>query len=224
MNIIIAIDGHAGCGKSTTAKRVAQQLNYVYIDSGAMYRAVTHYFIHHQVNWDNTAEVQKALRNIHISFKLNPEGKQETYVNNLNVEAQIRTLQVSDKVSDVSTIAEVRKFLVAQQQAMGTEKGIVMDGRDIGTVVFPKAELKVFMTADMNTRALRRQEELAQKGEQIDLDTIIENLRTRDYLDSTRKEGPLKKAKDAIVINTTDLSIEQQVEKVVELAKQRIGV
>lgn len=222
MKITIAIDGHAGCGKSTTAKQVAKELNYVYIDSGAMYRAVTYFFIQKGVKWDNLDEVKNALKNIKIEFKKEKDGKQFTILNGRNIEKKIRTYQISDKVSDVSTIKAVRKFLVAQQQELGKKKGIVMDGRDIGTVVFPDAELKVFMTADMEERALRRQKELRDKGESISLEAILENLRSRDYIDSTRKEGPLKKAKDAIVINTTKLTIKDQSKKVVKLAKKRL--
>lgn len=223
MKITIAIDGHAGCGKSTTAKKVAKLLNYLYIDSGAMYRAVTHYFLQNQVLWENPDAVETALAQIKISFEMGAEGKQATFLNGKNVEKYIRTLQVSDKVSEISSIVAVRNFLVKQQRSMGENKGIVMDGRDIGTVVFPEAELKIFMTADLKTRALRRQKELAKKEDHIELDVIIENLRSRDYLDAIRKEGPLKKAADAIVINTTALSIKAQTKKVLQLSRACIA-
>lgn len=223
MKITIAIDGHAGCGKSTTAKKVAKLLNYLYIDSGAMYRAVTHYFLQNQVLWENPDAVETALAQIKISFEMGAEGKQATFLNGKNVEKYIRTLQVSDKVSEISSIVAVRNFLVKQQRSMGENKGIVMDGRDIGTVVFPEAELKIFMTADLKTRALRRQKELAKKEDHIELDVIIENLRSRDYLDAIRKEGSLKKAADAIVINTTALSIKAQTKKVLQLSRACIA-
>lgn len=223
MKITIAIDGHAGCGKSTTAKKVAKLLNYLYIDSGAMYRAVTHYFLQNQVLWENPDAVETALAQIKISFEMGAEGKQSTFLNGKNVEKYIRTLQVSDKVSEISSIVAVRNFLVKQQRSMGENKGIVMDGRDIGTVVFPEAELKIFMTADLKTRALRRQKELAKKEDHIELDVIIENLRSRDYLDAIRKEGSLKKAADAIVINTTALSIKAQTKKVLQLSRACIA-
>lgn len=223
MKITIAIDGHAGCGKSTTAKKVAKLLNYLYIDSGAMYRAVTHYFLQNQVLWENPDAVETALAQIKISFEMGAEGKQSTFLNGKNVEKYIRTLQVSDKVSEISSIVAVRNFLVKQQRSMGESKGIVMDGRDIGTVVFPEAELKIFMTADLKTRALRRQKELAKKEDHIELDVIIENLRSRDYLDAIRKEGPLKKAADAVVINTTALSIKAQTKKVLQLSRACIA-
>jgi len=222
MKIVIAIDGHAGCGKSTTAKKVAKAFNYLFIDSGAMYRAVTYFFIQNYINWEKEEDVLKALQSIEIEFKRDESGKQLTYLNGKNIEKKIRTHQISDKVSDVSTIVAVRQFLVAQQQNMGKQKGIVMDGRDIGTVVFPDAELKVFMTADMEERAIRRQKELEKKGESIPLEVILENLRSRDYIDSTRKEGPLKKADDAIVINTTNLKIEEQTKQIIKLAKKLI--
>ncbi len=222
MKIVIAIDGHAGCGKSTTAKKVAKAFNYLFIDSGAMYRAVTYFFIQNYINWEKEEDVLKALQSIEIEFKRDESGKQLTYLNGKNIEKKIRTHQISDKVSDVSTIVAVRQFLVAQQQNMGKQKGIVMDGRDIGTVVFPDAELKVFMTADMEERAIRRQKELEKKGESIPLEVILENLRSRDYIDSTRKEGPLKKADDAIVINTTNLTIEEQTKQIIKLAKKLI--
>lgn len=216
--IIIAIDGYSACGKSTTAKEVAAILGYRYIDSGAMYRAVTVYFLEHHVSLTNPKEVTKALHNIHISFKVNAKGISETYLNNLNVEKEIRRMRVSENVSPVSAIKEVRAAMVEQQRRMGKEKGIVMDGRDIGTVVFPKAELKFFMTADILVRAFRRQRELLADDRLVDLDLVIENIQKRDQIDTTRAESPLRQASDAIVIDTTHITIDEQVDEVIRLA------
>lgn len=216
--IVIAIDGYSACGKSTTAKDVATILGYRYIDSGAMYRAVTVYFLEHHVSLSNPKEIAKALQNINISFKVNSKGITETYLNNLNVEKEIRRMRVSENVSPVSAIREVRVAMVEQQRKLGKEKGIVMDGRDIGTVVFPKAELKFFMTADMLVRAFRRQRELLALDRLVDLDTVIENIESRDRIDTTRAESPLRKADDAIVIDTTHITIDEQVDEVVRTA------
>lgn len=218
--IVIAIDGFSACGKSTTAKEVARVLGYRYIDSGAMYRAVTLYFLEHHVALSNPKEVLKALDAIHVSFHVNAKGVSETYLNNLNVEKEIRRMRISDNVSPVSAIKEVRVAMVAQQRRMGKEKGIVMDGRDIGTVVFPEAELKFFMTADMLVRAFRRQLELLEKDMLVDLDDVIKNIEQRDKIDTTRTESPLRKADDAIIIDTTHITIEEQVDEVV---RQAIG-
>jgi CMP/dCMP kinase len=218
--IVIAIDGYSACGKSTTAKEVARILGYRYIDSGAMYRAVTLYFLEHHVALSNPKEVLKALDAIHVSFHVNAKGVSETYLNNLNVEKEIRRMRISDNVSPVSAIKEVRVAMVAQQRRMGKEKGIVMDGRDIGTVVFPEAELKFFMTADMLVRAFRRQLELLEKDMLVDLDDVIKNIEQRDKIDTTRTESPLRKADDAIIIDTTYITIEEQVDEVV---RQAIG-
>lgn len=216
--IIIAIDGFSGCGKSTTAKDVAKQLGYRYIDTGAMYRAVTLYCLRNEIDLENKELIQQILKDIVIDFRFNQTlKKSETYLNDENVEEEIRKMYVSENVSKVSAIAEVRTAMVAQQQAMGNEKAIVLDGRDIGTVVFPSAELKVFMTTDVKVRAQRRYEELIEKGENVTLESIIHNLEERDFIDSNRKESPLKKAEDAYEIDTTYLSIEQQVEKVISL-------
>jgi CMP/dCMP kinase len=219
--IIIAIDGFSACGKSTTAKEVAKELNYRYIDSGAMYRAVTLFFMEHHVALTNPKEVAKALRDIHISFPL-INGQSETFLNGINVERAIRKMKISERVSEVSAIKDVRMAMVEQQRKMGKEKGIVMDGRDIGTVVFPQAELKVFLTADMLVRAFRRQRELLEKDDLVDIDDIIENLTKRDQVDSTRAESPLKKAPDAISIDTTHITIEEQVDEVIRLALTRM--
>jgi cytidylate kinase len=218
--IIIAIDGYSACGKSTTAKEVARILGYRYIDSGAMYRAVTLYFLDHHVALSNPKEVARALQNIKIAFHVNSKGITETYLNGLNVEKDIRKMKVSQHVSPVSTIKEVRLAMVEQQRKMGKEKGIVMDGRDIGTVVFPEAELKFFMTADMLVRAFRRQKELLDNDKLVDLDTVIENIQQRDKIDTTREESPLRQAADAIVIDTTHITIDEQVDEVV---RQAIG-
>ena len=219
--IIVAIDGHSACGKSTTARNVARELGYAYIDTGAMYRAVTYYFINHHVALTNPREVREALNNIKIHFEP-VGGKNCTFLNGLNIENQIRSMDVSNMVSEVSAIAEVRKEMVNQQRMMGRRKGVVMDGRDIGTVVFPDAELKIFMTADMDIRAERRQRELLDKGELLDLDEIRENLEKRDYLDAHRDESPLKQAEDAVVVDTSGMTLEEQVERVVGLAREKI--
>lgn len=216
--IVIAIDGYSACGKSTTAKEVAKILGYRYIDSGAMYRAVTVYFLEHHVSLSNPKEIAKALQNINISFKVNSKGITETYLNNLSVEKEIRRMRVSENVSPVSAIREVRVAMVEQQRKLGKDKGIVMDGRDIGTVVFPKAEMKFFMTADILVRAFRRQRELLMLDRLVDLDSVIENIEKRDTIDTTRTESPLRKADDAVVIDTTHITIDEQVDEVIRLA------
>ncbi len=216
--IIIAIDGYSACGKSTTAKEVARILGYKYIVSGAMYRAVTLYFLEHHVSLTNPKEIAKALQQISISFKVNSKGITETYLNSLSVEKDIRRMKVSENVSQVSAIKEVRVAMVEQQRRLGKEKGIVMDGRDIGTVVFPKAELKFFMTADILVRAFRRQKELLLLDRLVDLDEVIENIQKRDQIDSTRKESPLVKAETATLIDTTHITIDEQVDEVIRMA------
>lgn len=216
--MVIAIDGYSACGKSTTAKEVARILGYRYIDSGAMYRAVTLYFLDNHVSLSNPKEILKALSQIHIAFKVNSKGMSETYLNNLNVEKEIRKMRISEKVSPVSAIKDVRIAMVEQQRRMGKEKAIVMDGRDIGTVVFPNAELKFFMTADMVVRAIRRQKELLENDRLVDLDEVIENIAQRDKIDTTRKESPLRQAPDAIVIDTTHITVDEQVDEVVRQA------
>jgi len=215
--LVIAIDGYSACGKSTTAKEVARILGYRYIDTGAMYRAVTLYFLDHHVALTNPKEINRALEQIHISFKNNSKGISETYLNGLNVEHDIRTMRVSDCVSPVSAIKEVRVAMVEQQRRMGKEKAVVLDGRDIGTVVFPNADLKLFMTADVMVRAQRRQQELMLKDQLVDLDDVIENIRQRDLIDTTRAESPLRQAEDALVIDTTNITVEEQVDEVVRL-------
>ncbi len=216
--IIIAIDGFSACGKSTTAKEAAKSLGYRYIDSGAMYRAVTYYFLEHHVALTNPREVSKALGEIKIEFHVSPKGVSETFLNGLNVEKKIRKMRISENVSQVSAIKEVRVAMVEQQRKLGRDRGIVMDGRDIGTVVFPDAELKLFLTADILVRAWRRQQELLEKDEMIELDAIVANLKKRDEIDSTRAESPLVKADEAIELDTTHVTIEEQVDELLRLA------
>ncbi|MFL0684558.1 cytidylate kinase [Algoriphagus aquaeductus] len=221
--IVIAIDGYSGCGKSSTAKAVAKDLGFTYIDSGAMYRATTLHFLTNYLSPSNPHDVEKGLKSLEITFQINPDTrKQETYLNGLNVEDEIRTMRVSERVSEVATIKEIRKELVAQQQRLGRKKGVVMDGRDIGSVVFPDAELKIFMTADLETRAARRQQELLEKGELVDLEEIKKNLAERDRVDSSRAESPLTKMPDAIEIDTSKLAFAEQVAQIVGLAKEVI--
>jgi CMP/dCMP kinase len=221
--IVIAIDGYSACGKSTTAIEVAKELNYRYIDSGAMYRAVTLYFLDHLVALTNPREVEKALREIHLSFHVNSKGVSEIFLNGINVEKPIRKMRVSENVSQVSVIKDVRDAMVALQRKFGKEKGIVMDGRDIGTVVFPDAELKLFLSADILVRAFRRQRELLERDDMVDIDSIIENLEKRDKIDSTRKESPLMKASDAIAIDTTHITIDEQVDEVIRQALSKMA-
>jgi cytidylate kinase len=216
--IIIAIDGYSACGKSTTAKEVAKELNYRYIDSGAMYRAVTKYFLDHHISITNPKEVEKALNDIRITFVISSKGISETFLNGINVELAIRKMKISENVSQVSALKEVRVAMVQQQRKLGKEKGIVMDGRDIGTVVFPDAELKVFLTADMLVRAFRRQKELLEKNDLVDIDEIVDNLTKRDQIDSTRKESPLVRAENATLIDTTHITIDEQVDEVIRMA------
>ena len=222
--IIIAIDGYSACGKSTTAKEVARELGYKYIDSGAMYRAVTLYFLDHLVSFTNPKEITKALQNISLSFRVNPKGNTDIFLNGINVEKAIRKMRISENVSQASIIKEVRDAMVALQRNFGKEKGIVMDGRDIGTVVFPNAELKIFLTADVLVRAFRRQRELLEREELIDIDSIVENLKKRDQIDSTRKESPLIQAGDAALIDTTHITVDEQVDEVLRQALSRIVV
>lgn len=221
--IIIAVDGFSGCGKSTTAKSVASALGYSYIDSGAMYRAVTLYFDQNYINLTDTKKILKALDNIHITFEFNSKiGGSETFLNGLNVEEEIRTMYISERVSAVSAIPEVRHAMVQLQQKLGKKGGIVMDGRDIGTTVFPKAELKIFVVADMMIRAKRRQDELADKGDLVTLDDVIKNLSERDRIDSTRAESPLRRADDAKDLDTSYLTIDEQVDIVMHLATSKM--
>lgn len=213
--ITIAIDGFSSCGKSTMAKDLAREVGYIYIDSGAMYRAVTLYSIENGIfdgDIIDTEKLKKEIGNIHISFRLNKEGRPETYLNDVNVEDKIRSMSVSSKVSPISTLDFVRKEMVAQQQSMGAKKGIVMDGRDIGTTVFPNAELKIFVTATPEIRARRRYDELKAKGQEASFDEILENVKQRDYIDQHRDVSPLRKADDALLLDNTNLTIAQQKE------------
>jgi cytidylate kinase len=218
--IIIAIDGYSSCGKSTLAKALAVQLGYNYIDSGAMYRAITLYFLRNSVAMNSHTEVMEAINNINLSFVFNEHRQaSDIYLNDENAEPYIRDMLVSDKVSEVAAIKEVRTFAVKQQQQMGTKKGIVMDGRDIGTTVFPDAELKLFMTADAEVRVMRRFMELYENNHAITIEEVRHNLELRDYIDTTREESPLRKAEDAILLDNSTLSREEQLEMVLDMVK-----
>lgn len=213
--IIIAIDGFSSCGKSTMAKDLAREIGYVYVDTGAMYRAVTLYALRNKLfNADNTVnveELEKQMKNITISFKFNAEtGRPDTYLNNELVEKEIRSLEVSSHVSPIAAVPFVRTAMVAQQQRMGEQKGIVMDGRDIGTTVFPQAELKIFVTASAEVRAQRRYDELQAKGMPADYADILKNVEERDYIDSHREVSPLRKADDAIELDNSNMTIAEQ--------------
>jgi cytidylate kinase len=222
--ITIAIDGFSSCGKSTLAKELAKELGYIYVDTGAMYRSATLYFIRNEVALDNEEQIVEALDNINISFQVNADKSCNTILNGENVEEEIRGMEVSNMVSPVATVSTVRKAMVAQQRKMGENKGVVMDGRDIGTVVFPYAELKIFLNADTEIRAKRRLDEMHAKGIEIKFQEIKKNLKDRDRIDSTRKDSPLRKAFDAIEIDNTDMSREAQLEHVLDLAKRIIKV
>ena len=215
--IIIALDGYSGTGKSSTAKEVAKALGYTYIDSGAMYRATTFYFLENEIDVNDIEQVNQALNQIKISFSDN-----HVLLNGVDISDEIRTMRINENVSMVSAIKEVRVAMVSQQQQIGEERGIVMDGRDIATVVFPDAELKVFMIANADVRAERRQRELAEKGIHEELNVIKMNLLDRDKIDSSRAESPLKKADDAVEVDTSYLTFDEQVHKIVELAKDVI--
>jgi CMP/dCMP kinase len=214
--IIVAIDGYSACGKSTLAKAIAKKLHYAYLDTGAMYRAVTLYFLNNGIDIYDTAGIEEALQNIEIHFERTPEGN-SVFLNGENVEAEIRTMRISEFVSPVSTLPLVRRALVAQQQKMGAQKGIVMDGRDIGTVVFPNAELKLFLTASADIRAQRRFDELKAKGQETEMGLIKENLKSRDFIDSTRADSPLRQADDAVLIDNSFLTPEQQLDYALEI-------
>ena len=227
MKILIAIDGHSSCGKSTMAKELAKAAHYKYIDSGAMYRAVTLYCLQKGFFNDNVLNLE-AIRNtiedIRISFRFNRKtGSSDTYMNEENVEKQIRSMAVADKVSTVAAVGFIREAMVKQQQAMGEDKGIVMDGRDIGTVVFPNAELKLFVTARPKVRAQRRFDELIVKGEIVNFEDILANIEKRDLIDSTRKDGPLQKAPDAVVLDNSDMTIAEQNAYLFRLFEQTVS-
>ncbi len=224
--IVIAIDGYSSCGKSTIAKELSKILTYKYVDTGAMYRAVTLYFIQNKVDYNNIDQVVKALDNIHITFKINANTQaQETFLNDENIENEIRVNpRVAGYVSDVSSISEVRRFLVKQQQALGKERAIIMDGRDIGTVVFPDAELKLFITADPNVRAQRRFDELQEKGKETTIEEVLANLTKRDYIDSHREDSPLMKADDAIEIDNSNINHQEQLDLILKLVNEKLGL
>ena len=222
--IIITLDGFSSCGKSTLARQLANELNYVFIDSGAMYRAITLYFLRQHVDWNNVKEVNKALSGITLYFQYNElTGQSDMYLNDENVEALIRDMLVSEHVSVVSAIKEVREFGVAQQQKMGKKKGIVMDGRDIGTTVFPKAELKIFVTADPAIRVERRFKELYLKNPNITIEEVKNNLEMRDYIDSNREFSPLRKAEDAVDLNNSNITREEQLAIALEWVNEKIA-
>lgn len=216
-NIVIAIDGYSSCGKSTVAKAVAKELNFVFVDSGAMYRAVTLYFLRHGIDFNDQSAVVEALDNIQIDFVPQVDSTADILLNGENVSEEIRAMAVSDKVSEVAAIKAVRTAMVAQQQALGSRRNIVMDGRDIGTTVFPDADLKIFMTADPEVRAARRYVELKAKGQSVSLDEIRENLAHRDHIDSTREESPLRQADDAVVLDNSAMNHDTQLQFVLDL-------
>lgn len=218
-NIIIAIDGFSSCGKSTMAKALAKRLNVVFVDSGAMYRAVALYFLQHDVDFQYSDQVVAALQDIQIDFVPDPE-RTIIHLNGEDVSEEIRSMSVSNKVSEVSAIKEVREAMVRLQQELGAKRSIIMDGRDIGTTVFPHADLKIFMTADPDVRAQRRFDELTAKGQQISMQEVKENLAHRDHIDSTREESPLRQAEDAVVLNNSNLNQEEQLEFVLDLVRQ----
>lgn len=224
--ITIAIDGFSSTGKSTVAKQLAKALGYVYVDTGAMYRAVTYYAMRNGLISEsdfNSEALIYQLPQINLSFKFNEAlGFAEVYLNDINIEKNIRTLEVSSYVSKVASVSEVRQKLVEQQKKMGKDKGVVMDGRDIGTVVFPDAELKLFMTASAETRAERRYQELIERGDKVEYKDVLKNVQERDYIDSNREDSPLTKADDAIEIDNSNLTLEEQFNKILRLAKMTI--
>ena len=216
--IIITIDGWSSCGKSTLAKQLAKSLGYVYIDSGAMYRAITLYFLRNHSDWTDPADVTEALKNITLHFEYNPKSEQsEIFLNEENVEYVIRDLVIAEKVSEVASVAAIRTFAVAQQQKMGIKKGLVMDGRDIGTTVFPDAQLKIFMTASISVRVDRRFNEMSLKNPYVKMEEVKTNLEMRDHIDSHREVSPLRQADDAILIDNTHISIEEQLDIALKL-------
>jgi cytidylate kinase len=222
--IIITVDGWSSCGKSTMARQLAKELNYIFIDSGAMYRAITLYFINNEINLSSSIDIENALKKISLKFVLNPEnGNNEIWLNEENIESLIRDMRIAERVSEVAALKSVREFAVAQQQLIGANKGIVMDGRDIGTAVFPSAELKIFMTADVSVRVYRRFKELIVKNPNITLEEVKANLEARDYADSNRAISPLRKADDAITLDNSELTPKEQLEHALNWAKQKIN-
>ncbi len=223
-NIIITIDGYSSCGKSTLAKQLADELEYLFIDSGAMYRAVTLYFLRNHVDWTDLQQVHNALQQINLSFTFNEDsGKCDMVLNDENVEYLIRDMVIAEKVSDISALEEVREFAVAEQRKIGKGKGIVMDGRDIGTTVFPKAELKIFMTAEPAVRVQRRYAEIVEKNPNITLEEIRKNLEMRDHIDTHREISPLRQADDAVVLDNSYLTMKEQFKIVLAWAREKIG-
>ena len=221
--IIVTIDGLSSCGKSTLARQLAKKLGYIFVDSGAMYRAITVYFLRNNVDFKNEKEIKQAIENISIDFNLNAQTeKSEIYLNGENVEYIIRDLVVAEKVSDVAAMKHVREFAVAAQQKLGKEKGLVMDGRDIGTTVFPHAEIKFFMTADETVRVERRFAEMSAKNPNITLEEVKNNIAMRDYIDSNREFSPLRKAEDAIELDNTNLSEKDQLDIALKMVKEKI--
>ncbi len=222
--INIAIDGYSSCGKSTIAKQSATSLNYIFIDSGAMYRAVTYYFLQHDVELENPKAVDETLQQITLDFKADGNENQVLYLNNQALNQELRDMSVSRVVSKVASLSPVRRFLVQQQQEISTQKGVVMDGRDIGTVVMPNAELKIFVTADKETRIERRYNELIVQGNSITREEVKQNLEHRDYVDTHRKDSPLVKANDALLLDNTHLTMEEQLNWVLEKAQKLINL
>jgi cytidylate kinase len=225
--IIIAIDGYSSTGKSTIAKRLANALDYAFIDTGAMYRAVTLFALEHKLIIEKEVKEEdlvQSLSGIQLQFRSNKDlGKSEMFLNGKNVDTEIRKMEVSENVSQIAVIKEVREKLVALQQQMGLDKGIVMDGRDIGTVVFPNAELKIFMTASPETRATRRYKELLDRGEEVTFEEVLKNVQERDHIDSTREVSPLRKAEDAIEFNNSDMGLDEQFERIYNYTLRVIG-
>jgi cytidylate kinase len=221
--IVITIDGYSSCGKSTLARELASKLNYIFVDSGALYRAITLYFLRNHIDWNNRKKVVESLKDIHLEFVYNPHTlKSDMYLNEENVEILIRDMLVNENVSNVSTVREVRHFAVAQQRRMGEKKGIVMDGRDIGTTVFPNAELKIFMTADTAVRVERRFKELFEKDPNITIEEVKNNLAMRDYIDSNREVSPLRRAEDALELDNSNLTAKEQLKIALKWAKEKI--
>ncbi len=219
--LIIAIDGHSSCGKSSLAKDLSKVLGYKYVDTGAMYRAVTYFLMEHNIDFSNISEIQKQLQFIDIEFK-NINHQNRTFLNGIDIEDKIRSMDISRNVSKVATISAIRSFLVNQQRKMGEKGGLVMDGRDITTVVFPNAEIKIFLTANLETRSIRRYKELKEKGMKVSYEEIESNLKERDFIDSNRKDSPLRKADDAIVFDNSYVTREEQLAMILALAKIRI--
>jgi cytidylate kinase len=221
--IIIAIDGYSSCGKSTLAKQLAKELHYIYADSGAMYRTVTLYFLRNSIKLSDKKQIKEALNNIHLAFVFDIDaGKSNMYLNDENVELHIRDMLISEKVSEVAAIKEVREFAVEQQRITGKNKGVVMDGRDIGTTVFPEAELKIFMIADIAVRVERRFKELFAVNPEITIEEVKQNLEMRDYIDSNRKLSPLRKAENAIVLDNTNLTMAEQLKLALQWVHEKI--